>query len=631
MSAPATCHLRSVLTALLLLPALAQSQDIPPELIRYADIVLYGGNVLTADRDRDFTIAEAVAIRDERILAVGDDADIRRLAGPATRQIDLRGRSVTPGFIYNDGDNSVPAGDLLKDSQWDGKPQPRVGGSNLQQILDTIRFLAQEKGENGDPLFINLDDSWASLAMSNWDIRVLNEVAPGTPLAIYLDSSYCLVNTPMIELALAAGFPAGHFHLDRDANGNYTGKAGAQLAGFIGREIRPWPDARWFNEVAVPSGAETLKKYARHGVTLATGHMSGATMTILNRLFHDGDGSALPIRVYPGLDFLRQNPEGEKYLKRMGNLVDFALVDERGPMVTIVGASVGPHSGSPDAAASLLTIEPKTTVIPELSPTAHGYNRWTAEWFTGLGQDDLNTEQRRQTDFHNVLLARQHGWNVTGVHNMGSRAILIAMQNILEAEEQDGLYVPSLWRPQGFDHNIDWTPEVFAYYLEHPGLREQIRFGVSLSSALDQRDAAPLGIERVIEAQWGADGLARMAPLKSLYDRGIPFHIEGTEPDEEKEYPTWYIERAVTRIDTDGKTVAAAERLDRASALLALTRWAARFIGADDDLGSIEPGKLADLVVLDGDLMRVPENDIDSLTPVLTLVGGRVAWESPDL
>ncbi len=85
-----------------------------------------------------------------------------------------------------------------------------------------------------------------------------------------------------------------------------------------------------------------------------------------------------------------------------------------------------------------------------------------------------------------------------------------------------------------------------------------------------------------------------MAPLKTLLERGIPFHIEGTEPGDDKNYPTWYMQLAVTRLSDDGKVVAASEALDRQSALLALTRWAARFIGATDSLGSIEVGKLTD-------------------------------------
>lgn len=615
---------------LLPLVALSQENSIPPELIRYADIVLYNGQVLTADADKDFTVAGAVAVRGNRILAVGPTRQILRLAGPDTRRIDLRGRSLTPGFIYSDGDNSVPAGDILKDSQWGGHIHPRLGGSTLDQALDTLAFVVDKEGSNEAPMFFNLSDSWAGMAMKSWSISTLDEIAPDTPIAIYLDSSYSLVNTAMIELALRKGFPEEHFHLDRDANGDFTGRAGAQLSGFIGREVRPWPSPQWFDDVAIPEAVDTLAKYARHGVTVATGHMSGPTMTVLNRLFHDGDGRKLAVRVYPGLDFLRQNPEGERYLKRIGNLVDFSLSDERGPMVSIVGASVGPHSGSPDAAASLLTIEPKTTIIRALSPSAHGYNRWTAEWFTNLSQAELSETQQRETDFYNVLLARQHGWNMTGVHNMGSEAIRLAMQNVATAESQDNLYVSDLWRPQGFDHNIDWVPEVFDFYDANPGLKSLIRFGVSLTTGINQRDAKPLGIRNVIEAQYGTDGLERMAPLRTLLERGIPFHIEGTEPHEDKHYPTWYMQLAVTRLSDDGIVVAASEVLDRGTALLALTRWAARFIGASSSLGSIEAGKLADMVIFDGDIMQVPIERLNTVRAALTIVGGKVAYESPE-
>ena len=613
------------------MPGLAQSQELPAELLHYADFVLYDGQVLTADADASFTVAEAVAVRDEKILAVGTSERILKLAGPDTRRIDLRGRSVTPGFIYSDGDNSVPAGDILKDSQWGGFTHPHLGGATIDQALATMSFIVEKEGVAGESMYFNLSDSWASVAMKSWGISTLDEVAPEIPVAVYLDSSYALVNTPMIELALAKGFPADHFHLDRDENGDYTGRAGAQLAGFIGREVRPWPAAKWFDEVALPGAKETLAKYARHGVTVATGHMSAPTMTVLNRLFHEGDGRGLAVRVYPGLDFLRQNPDGERFLKRIGNLVDFSLTDDRGPMVTIVGASVGPHSGSPDAAASLLTIEPKINIVPELSPNAHGFNRWTAEWFTNLSQDELNEKQQTQTDYHNVLLARQHGWNVTGVHNMGSEAIRLAMQNVATAERQENMYVKELWRPQGFDHNIDWVPEVLEYYKANPELRDIIRFGVTLGTGINQRDARPLGLRNVVELQYGREGLERMAPLKMLLDAGIPFHIEGTEPEDDEDYPTWLMHLAITRISRDGDVVAPGERLDRAAALLALTRWPARFIGASDSLGSIEAGKLADIVVFDGDIMGVPIEKLADHKPVLTLVGGNVAYESPAL
>src|SRR3990172_8892124 len=75
----------------------AQQTGLPPEVLHYADTVLYNGKILTADEK--FTIVEAVAIRDGKFLAVGPTARILPMAGPNTRRIDLRGRTVVPGII----------------------------------------------------------------------------------------------------------------------------------------------------------------------------------------------------------------------------------------------------------------------------------------------------------------------------------------------------------------------------------------------------------------------------------------------------------------------------------------------------------------------------------------------------
>jgi N-acyl-D-aspartate/D-glutamate deacylase len=83
-----------VLASLVIVVGQSTAQSVPPELIRYPDLVLYNGNVLTADKN--FTVAEAVAVRDGKILAVGSNKEIEQLAGPSTQSIDLRGRSVTP-------------------------------------------------------------------------------------------------------------------------------------------------------------------------------------------------------------------------------------------------------------------------------------------------------------------------------------------------------------------------------------------------------------------------------------------------------------------------------------------------------------------------------------------------------
>ena len=110
------------------------AQNLPPELIRYADSILYNGKVLTADKN--FTIAQAVAVRDGKILAVGTNAEIQRLAGPATRRVDLAGRSLVPGFIDSDGDNAFAGGDLYKDTMVNGVVGKKVRGKNVPEMLE---------------------------------------------------------------------------------------------------------------------------------------------------------------------------------------------------------------------------------------------------------------------------------------------------------------------------------------------------------------------------------------------------------------------------------------------------------------------------------------------------------------
>ncbi len=126
MWSSARCALRAVPSVLGLVFALnvlaigsayAQSaKGIPAELIRYADMILVNGQVVTVDSDepQKMTVAEAVAVREGRILKVGTTAAIRLFSGPNTKVVDLKGRSLLPAAVYSDADNAVPGGDVAK-------------------------------------------------------------------------------------------------------------------------------------------------------------------------------------------------------------------------------------------------------------------------------------------------------------------------------------------------------------------------------------------------------------------------------------------------------------------------------------------------------------------------------------
>src|SRR5438552_598934 len=75
----------------------AQQAEVPPEVLHYADTIVYNGKVMTADKN--FSVAQAVAIREGKFLAIGDTKRILAMAGPNTRKIDLKGKAVVPGII----------------------------------------------------------------------------------------------------------------------------------------------------------------------------------------------------------------------------------------------------------------------------------------------------------------------------------------------------------------------------------------------------------------------------------------------------------------------------------------------------------------------------------------------------
>ena len=222
-----------------------------------------------------------------------------------------------------------------------------------------------------------------------------------------------------------------------------------------------------------------------------------------------------------------------------------------------------------------------------------------------------------ETDWGSVMEARRLGWNFVGIHNMGSRALEIFLETWEAAEHQPNILLPR-YRPLALDHNINWSPETIALAAK---LKDSIRLGLQ-NVIFQQREAKGLRKE-VLTAQWG-ELLNTMQPVKDLLDAGVPVHLEGGDPWVRS--PLRRIQQFVTRKDIQGRVWGARQAIDRKTALLMNTRWGARFVD-EKDLGSIEPGKLADLVVLDGDFLAVPDDKIDQIPVVMTMMGGKVVYE----
>lgn len=619
----------------------------------FADIVLRNGKVLTVDSDvpDEMTVARSVAVKEGKIMVVcRAKGRIQQYVGPDTTEINLDGRMVVPGYHYNDADNAAPAGDIGREAMWDGRLQPEVEdileekgfdptNVTTEDILNVIEEIASER-ESEEFTVIRAEElGRAGKPLFYFTKEELDELGPDFPLILVVGDSHLVVNSIMLEEMLNY-LPNGkdHLHVVTDENGDPTGQLGMQAKELITMLLRENPTG--FMDRGIPDTLSTSRGFAEAGIVGANGHMPGLTLTALNEIFRRGDAI---IRFFPWLQFLKGNPLASLFLRGVGNFQQFERADDRGPMVRLPGCSVAQHSGAPDDEMGALTIEEAENPLPDaFSPT--GVNKWLsvfvdssvtedpelgplASQYTKRSWEELTEEERRDTDWFNLVEARKHGWTVGGIHNMGSKAIDLAIDSVEDAEEREDKIIQEAFGTNGFDHNVDWLPQV----IEKASQKAEdlnIRFGVGLDEALDQRDNDFEGIDEVITSTFGMEGAERWAPLKTLLDAGIPIHIEGSDPDEfPQEWPHWFIQRAVTRENANtGEIIAPEEALTRKEALTALTRWGARFMGMEDEFGSIEEGKWADLVVLDDDLLEVPADQIEQLRPLATFVGGQPSF-----
>ncbi len=596
-------------------PAAAQNQAVPPELLAYPNLVIINGKVLTVDPQ--FTVAEAVAMRDGRILAVGTNDQIKRLVGPTTRVVDAGGRSVVPGFIDSDGDNAFAGGDLYKDTMVNGKIGTKVRDDSVAAMLRQVTALVRQAAP-GSPVWVRMADEWTA-ELSKLTAKDLDVIAPNNPLSLALSSSEGVVNTLMLNRAFTAGLPRDHYGVVKDAAGRPTGQLFGAAIGMVGWNLRDWPeltDATFNDQLRINN------LFLQAGVTTVTGHASGYTVTIMSQLQHQG---RLNLRIRPDLDFARQNPLAVQFLRRTPNLVDFQLGDG---MLRVVGAAVGPVDGASDD-GGILTHQPKAKINAGVGGSPTGVNKWTGSSFTGKNWADLSPAEQAQTEAGTLFLMRKHGWNIGGNHNMGSQAGAIVLETLSNAEKQPDIKVKTMLGRNALDHNLIWDEKSISLAME---MGDKVTYGLN-SELWSPRVVRG---EEMLPSQYG-DGLNTAQPVRDLLKAGVRVHFEGGKPDEP---PMWRAQRFITRVArqatrsergaaASGNLVWGAQHaVSRKEALQLLTIEAAFFINEEKMLGSIEKGKYADVVVMNGDYMTVPENEIEKLEPVMTIVGGKVVFDA---
>jgi len=621
-------HISSLIGSFLLValayPLLAQ-QNIPPLVLHYADTVLYNGKVLTADEN--FTTVEAVAIRDGKFLARGKTSDILALAGPNTRKIDLQGKTVTPGIMDLHGG---PGG---LGRYWETKWLPGEGRWRTKEdaIAGFKKLQARAKPDDiivipRIGLNVAVDASAGGRAGNFCDVFTREEVDALIPNnAIYFASS---VNDAILAANSKGGDLAKKF-LPKGVDtpfikeNNLCVASGADLDGILTPGTQASNDVAFWAEPPdnlLDYFRDSVRRFSQAGVTLGKQHMAPPAFNGLHALWERGELNMrfrIPFMMDPQISgHTVELPEGENaesFFRRWGN---FSHVGDN--MLRIVGFRI-PAVGGNVMGGDAWMMDPKVRPYPDRWGQDSPYGGRIQEQ-EAVERGDRNTFRSRDV----LIQGIRYGWDASADHTVGDRAFHEVLKAVEEAK-QDMVVNRPLQRITT-NHTPMSKPDDIL-------LAKKLGVWSSISSghAIGGRGNADLEAALIYQ---GTERMHAWFPIKSFIDAGLHPSLEGTMWEstgmEGRGIPSafFWIGKSITRRDTKYKRVwNPAEALTRQEALWAATLWPAQQLAEDKDLGTIEAGKEADLVIIDRDYMTVTPEEIEQIQPLLTMVGGRIVWE----
>jgi len=562
---------RTALLLVILLPLAVLAFSVPagqPPPIA-ADTVLVNGKIWTVDIIHPE--AQAIAIRDGRITRIGSDDDIKRLVGPKTRVIDLQQRRVLPGF-HDSHVHFLSSGIRLSQvALRDAKDEADFG----KRLMAFDKKLPK--------------DQW--LLGGEWDHdRTFNGELPTAAIldkyvkdrSVFLpryDHHMALVNTRALAMAgITANTPdpPGGVIYRKPGTKEPTGLLRDRAMGMVAGLIPPPSDADILAGVQAALGE--CKKVGITSVQDMEG--SGAAtrksyFALLQRLAKAGN-LTLRIRIYWPLAAFNQ-------LAQLGVLLGFGdLWVSIGALKDFIDGSLG-------------------------SSTAKFFEPYVNEpGSTGIY---VTPPGKLQTD---ILAADKAGLGVA-VHAIGDRGNAELLDVFAEVIKKNGP------RDRRFriEHAQHLRPEDYKRFAE---------LGVIAS----MQPYHIIDDGRWAEGRIGAKRCASSYALRSLLDAGAKVAM-GSDWSVAPLNPLWGIDAAVNRRTLDGKHPDgwfAEQRITVAEAIEGYTKTSAYAAFQEKDLGTLETGKLADLVVLSRDILAAAEKDCIADTEVLmTMVGGRVVYE----
>ncbi len=524
-----------------------------------ADLLLVNGKIVTVDDQ--FRIVQAVAIKGNRIVAVGKNIDVRKQAAAGAKVIDLKGRTVIPGLIDNHSH-------WIRAAEHD---ELRFDGVTTRK--QALKMLAERVSKAKPGEWIATLGGWAEQQFTDdprgFPLEELDRMAPNNPVVLQSIYIHSYLNTAALKAAKIDETTPDPTNgkIEKDAGGKLTGVIqGAGGVAFVAAKI-PLPEKdQWL--------ANTRKLVAELNSMGITGWL-------------DAGGRGMGPKHY----------EPYKYLSDRGEL------NARAFWTTIQ---------QPSTAAQ---VDEVVKVIAQQKP------------FQG---NDY---------FDNV------GWGESGFAPMTTQLLRVGgntkpedifqFKRVAQALAEKGLY---------YNTHVEMTPIIDIFLDQYEDIAKNVPFKALhwSFSHLDQIDEVQLermkklGMSAQIHSRpliQGAlmhkvhgDKAWDMPPFRRVQDSGIRWGLGSDATAVTTSNPFYTLSFAVTGKMIGGRHVNR-QSVTREEALIAHTRSNATIVFQESNLGSIQNGKYADLLVLDRDYLTIPADRIKDIKPVITMVGGKVVYE----
>jgi predicted amidohydrolase YtcJ len=563
-----------VAAAVALLSGRSAAQSPPAEVIRYADTVLHNGKIITVDAN--FSVAQAIAVRDGKILRVGRDAEVLSLAGPNTRRINLQGRAVIPGLIDTHSHLHEYGLDRHAPQMNPNLLEIKIEGRTEEEMLERLAEAAKTK-KPGEWLITRIRPRSVADGFVNNRTRLdLDKAAPNNPTMVHVTDTKAMANSKALEQLLKRYDPKV-LELPRNSQGEYTGRIGAGVSLIFYEEIIPKPKP----EDLAPIYLKELELWGAAGITTWSSSLGSEAISAFHYMDQKG---MMPIRLaYTNEAGYRDNIYGESFVNRFGNLICHGT--ER---FWLIGISSGSTDSSYPGVCTTLSPDPKVKAREDC--------RLTIDNVRGRA----------------AYAAVKSGLRIAGTHSAGDKATDVLLDIIEKASAEAGL---SLDQIRAKNHAID-------HCTMNPR-PDQIERAKKLNVMWSCAPKYLLRTNQVMR-DYGEEAAHRwVLPVKSIIDAGG--RVTWEQDDAELGIkPFSGLATLVTRKDESGNVWGARNAIDRKTALMMATRWASEYVLRDNVLGSLEPGKWADIVVLDKDFLTVPDEEIAKITSVMTIVSGKV-------